>query len=155
TDPDPDDIPGGTLTSPFRQYYYDQDGNQTDVVDALGHDTRTIYDVRDRPFQVIQALPTGTPDVKSKEDSDYTSFTGVYAGHPTVSNTTDGYESVFSGSTASATYSFTDLDPAKKYQVEVRWTVPDSGSYATKALFQVLNASGTEISSMSANLNSQ
>ena len=51
SDPDGEEL---EYESPIWQYYYDPSGNQTHVIDPMGNDTEYVYDVRDRPIQVIQ-----------------------------------------------------------------------------------------------------
>jgi RHS repeat-associated protein len=162
-DPDPDGSgTGHPLTSPVWNYVYDRNGNQTHIIDPNGNDTQTVYDVRDRQFQVIQPLPSGTPAVTTKEGSDGTfltssNTTSTHWSTITQSGADNGDEYATSANGEKAIYTFSGLDATEKYAVEVRW-VPSSTSdaYDKNALFEVFGDTGDDpLNKLRVNLNSK
>jgi RHS repeat-associated protein len=164
-DPDADGTETGhPLVSPVWKYFYDAAGNQTSVTDPNEKVTRYVYDVRDRPFQVIAPVedPSVTPAVQTKDDSEGTFLTS--------SNTTSSNWSQITRSGAlnsdvwatsatgeKAVYSFTTgLDSAKKYAAQVRWVPSSSTTYDKDAEWSVYcgsTVSGDALTTMKVDLN--
>jgi RHS repeat-associated protein len=129
---------------PVWHYVYDQNGNQTHVIDPLGNDTEYVYDVRNRPFQLVQPVadPDATPTVITKSDASGLAVTGSWSAfsNSAAYNHVGEFGSTTNG--ASLKYTFTGLDTTKKYMVLAHWT-PISTTYDKNALWEVYGNTGS------------
>jgi RHS repeat-associated protein len=156
-DPDPDEQSGEGHNAPVWSYFYDPSGDLTHITDPRGNVTQYVYDTRGRVLQTIEPIadPVAAlnPEVVPPEEANINFETPGNWSSVARSGTDNGYVYVSSAAGEYIEYAFDDLDPDKKYAVEVRWT-PSAAAYDKNALFEVFGDTGADPqNALRANLN--